>query len=210
MKPDDIYKLAGKEFTFLINSGFKPYKKESLIKETTYGFNSVSILVSDYKTELIVEFILGIRINFLEDIMNKFRKINPTLQNYTKSVMATQSKILNIDEKEYKIYSDIDLLTMADSFKEFMEKYGFPFYEKFHNLNNIDKEINIAPDKPCLLFTDKCIRAMYGILISKAINSPRYPSLVEIYRGLLSDWNEFDKARFEDLVSFTNTLNDKN
>lgn len=201
MKTQDIYNAFHKEFAFLHSREFKKYSKESLYRKTKYGFDEISILVSSYSPIYIVRFVLSIRIDELELIMNNFRDMNPKYINKTPSFMVRQELLMKKDRYEYRIETDEELESMKIDFEKIMNDYGWNFFDKYNNLEAIHEAVNSTPEES-LLFNDKCRRAMYGVLVAKILNAPEFENLVTHYRESLEDWNEYDQGRYEQLVSY--------
>jgi|SRR5690554_451517 len=202
MKTQDIYNAFHKEFNFLNENGFIKLNKELTWRKKDYGFDAISILVSSYKPVYVVSFNLGIRIEFLEKLMKDFEDINPDYHHQTKSIMVMQGKFSEELKKEYRIETDEELESMKIDFEKIMNDYGWNFFDKYNNIESIHEEVNSKPKEPCLLYNDKCARAMYGILVAKILNKSEFDQLVFEYRDYLKEWNEYDQGRYEKLVTY--------
>jgi hypothetical protein len=202
MKTQDIYNAFHNEFTFLYDRGFKKNDKESLIRKTNLGFDKISILVSSYSPIYIVRFVLNTRFDELELIMNSFRDMNPKFINKTPSFMVRQELLIKKDRYEYHIETEKDIKDMGSDFEKFMNDHGWSFFEKYNDLEAIHVDVNSSPKEPCLLYNDKCSRAMYGVLVAKILNKTEFDQLVVEYRDYLKGWNEYDQGRYEKLVMY--------
>lgn len=211
MKKQDIYNAFHKEFTFLYDRGFKKNDKESLYRKAKYGFDEISILVSSYSPVHIVRFVLSTRFDELEFIMNNFRDMNPKYIYKTPSFMVRQEELIGKNRYEYRIEKEEDIEIMGRDFENFMNEYGGDFFEKYNNLEAIHKEVNLNLNAPSLLYgSDKCARAMYGVLVAQILNKSEFDHLVVEYRDYLKEWNEYDQNRYEKLVSYIQNDYQKN
>jgi hypothetical protein len=119
--------------------GFKKRKTEgtAVINYTDYGFDSVVFRVIDYMPEFWIEFSLRIRLDIVENIVNKFyRNFN---QEFSKSTVTDSYGyyLMTGNDLRQGIRTERDLINVIDEFKELINNKGFNYWEKYRDIKNL-------------------------------------------------------------------------
>ena len=144
MKRKEVkYLIFEKLTSFFSENGFKAYKAKEMFKKITPdGFFNVSIIILDYEPEFHVKFVLGIRINEIENIYNQFSFVIDEGKNESETTLTSMDYFTGKEDDAYIVSSEDDLIVSLRNFQKLMLEKGFGYFQQFSSIQALDKEIN--------------------------------------------------------------------
>jgi hypothetical protein len=172
----------------LKDQGFE-YKKsnERILKKITGGFYGITLHIVDYRPIFQIEIYLGIRIDAVEEIVNRFLEYtfaSPEFMKFTETI-GTTYKVLNGSlENHIEIKSETELENGIDILIKTILSKGFEFFAQKSNqetLNSLKKE-QILKDNMGSFSVDRNL--MQSLTLMKLCNDPDFDKLKDKYKEL--------------------------
>lgn len=180
--------------------------KKQFRKNTPAGFTNIIFSVSEYEKEndAWIEVHIGCRNDQVEQIAQQFLNANLVdFRSDVNTIIISTGKYNDVNYFRYKIQNDEDLTDACESIKEFMQLSGFGFLASISHVGDIDRILNLMPQKSSKYLYNQVHRCFKGIVAAKLNNSPQFDRLIEIYRSYLSKFgNDVERANYDRLVAY--------
>lgn len=164
------------------------------------GFQSIIFSPSEYEEELWLEVNLGIRLNFVEELVQQFLDNHLPYQQDALTMVSSIGKLSDNKYFRYKIAQKDDLFYACEEIKTFMKATGFEFLNNYSTLPAMDELLNDRPNKPSKFLYNQTHRCFKGITTAKLVHNPIFLDLVDAYRKFLQKTgvkdtmiNQYDK-----------------
>ncbi|WP_439182739.1 hypothetical protein [Carboxylicivirga taeanensis] len=192
----------------LKNDGFKYIKaKERIIRKHDNGFDVIYIRVVDYAPIFLIEYSIAIRLNTVEDSVNKFlgeELFNPKNKPLTTTVASSYDLLSGTNHKFIEISSEDELKTLVQKLIELTKNKAYSFFQTYRSLSNTNKlkKNQILNDDTGL--SNILRNLMQSLTLMKLCNDPDFDELCEKYKELYAPWVGQEVAgrkAMDDLIS---------
>ena len=193
---------------FLEDYGFEfDPTKMIFFKNFPHGQQVVFIHFTEYPEGNILEYILGVRIHQVEELIHKFL---PTLSNYSeKSITLTQTpdKIGKQIPSHFILENDGQLADAIMAAEKFFVLDGFAWMDKMIQPENLEKAF--ADRKERTFRSQNFVyTAFRGATLAKLYNPEDYPVLRNVYLGQIKqrEMTPFTIASFLQLLDYLDKI----
>lgn len=172
----------------LKEDGFKFIKsKERILREHEAGFDVIYARIIDYNSVFQIEFSIAIRLNAVEEIVNKFLNDeirNPAGNSLTTTIVSSYDIMTNSKENYIEIKNEKELEAAIRSLLVLTKDKGLAFLNKYKNFQVANKyrKDRILNDESQLSHT--LISLMQSLTLMKLCNDPDFDKLKEKYKEL--------------------------
>lgn len=193
----------------LNEEGFKYIKsKERIMREHEEGFDVIYSRVIDYNPIFQIEFSIAIRLNAVEEIVNKFfgeSLFNSQNKSLTTTVASSYDFLTGEEENYIEISSELELYSTIQKLIKITKGEGFNFFQKYRNLEftNALKKHQILNDDTGL--SNILRNFMQSLTLLKLCNDPDFDKLCDNYRELYVPWvgqEESGRKAMDDLIEY--------
>ncbi|MEQ8573823.1 MAG: hypothetical protein RIB63_07165 [Fulvivirga sp.] len=198
MKESILLKLGEK----LMPYGFKLKKSTGeFTKKTINGWHRYLVLFYD-KDGYEINTSVGIRINKVEDIYHRTSGFEKKYHKGTSTIGCfVEDYLKEYDNYRFSVNKEGDLKNVVAVLLEIFEKVALPYFDKYDNLELIDKLLNSDPNEQTVHKGNTAMRAHIGIIVARLVGNVKYPELVESYHDIIGRTNKgFYKSEYEALV----------
>lgn len=175
----DFFRDFGFEYDFEENFFFKQYP---------IGNQVIFLNFSEYSEINYLEYSLGIRINKVEQLIQKFL---PSLMNHSDrsvTMLQTPHKINKNQPVRYIIGTEAQLQMAIENGKRFFTDQGFKWLDSMIDPINLEKAFISLKDKP--IKSQKFVYNMFRATALTRLYSPKdYPWVRQFYLGKIKDKN---------------------
>jgi len=167
------------------SNGFKFVKSNCrIINKYPSGFDVIIIKVLDYAPVFQLQMSLRVRINQVEDIVNKFQEYSfasPQFMKYTETEGVSYMVLSGARENYIEIETEKELDKAINEFIKIIQDKGLAFFEKHRNL-----EIVNAEKKNQILNKEHDVigNIMQSLTLMKLCNDPDFDVLCDKYKEL--------------------------
>ena len=199
---------------FLNEQGFQ-YKKSHgrIMKLLDDGFFGIIINIIDYRPVFQIEMYLGVRLDTVEEIVNRFLEwtfASPKFMKYTETISTSYKALSGANENYIEIGSEHQLQKGINELTLLIKEKGLVFFEKNRNLNNVNlhKKQSILNDTSGIAHI--LTNLMQSLTLMKLCNDPDFDELSERYKKLLVPWagqEESGRKALDDLIEFLKGYN---
>lgn len=176
----------------LKNEGFKYIKaKERIIRKHEFGFDVIYTRVIDYEPIFQIEYSIAIRLNAVEDIVNKFfgeELFNPKNKPLTTTVASSYDLMSETKQNHIEISTEDELEISIQELIELTRNKGYSFFQEYRNLTTTNelKKNQILNDETGL--SNVLRNLMQSLTLMKLCNDPDFDELCEKYKELYVPW----------------------
>jgi hypothetical protein len=131
---------------------------------------------------------IAVRVERVEEIFHRtsgfearYQKDTPTIGGSVGAITRTHNS-----DVEFRLEANSDVLAVADELAALIRSIGLPYFERFHSIDAIDRELNDRPTQRTPHRAAPWLRCSTGLIVAKLVNRPNYQALAEIYAALLS------------------------
>jgi hypothetical protein len=182
--------------------------KERIIRYHEDGFDAVYTRVIDYAPIFQIEYSIAIRLNIVEDIINKFfgeELFNPKGKPLTTTVGLSYDLMSKTKLNYIEISTEHELESSIQELIELTKDIGYSFFKEYRNLSTTNelKKNQILNDKTGLSYILRNL--MQSLTMMKLCNDPDFDELCEKYRKLYVPWEgqeESGRKALNDLILF--------
>lgn len=193
---------------FLNEHGFKfNLAKMSFTKDFREGQQVIIIDLHRYPEESFLEYRIGIRINSVEDLIQKFL---PTISDYFERSITLIKGIDQLSDKfprKISIKSDSDLEKAISVGKEFFLEYGFDWMNQMSN--PVILEGYYATRREEVFHGNQSVYNLFrGAVLAKLYNPTDYPTIKQAYLEQVkrNEMTPFTIASFLQLLDYLDHL----
>jgi hypothetical protein len=197
----------------LKEDGFKFIKsKERILREHEVGFDVIYARIIDYNPVFQIEFSIAIRLNAVEEIVNKFLSDeirNPATNSLTTTIVSSYDMLTNSKENYIEIKNEKELDAAIQSLLVLIKAKGLAFFNKYKNFQVANKyrKDRILNDESQL--SHILISLMQSLTLMKLCNDPDFDELSEKYKQLYVPWagqEESGRKALDDLIHYFSAL----
>ncbi|MGD1843610.1 MAG: hypothetical protein ACFB0B_22360 [Thermonemataceae bacterium] len=161
------------------------WEKKQFRKTTETGFQNVSISISQYTDDFVMEVSLGTRSNLVESLVGQFLNYSPSFLADSHTAIASMGKLLGRPYERFVVKTPQAFEAACTRIETFMHEQGFTFLTHYTNLHNLHEAYNTHPTQNCLLAYNTTHRCFRGITIARLIESPQWAALATNYQKVL-------------------------
>lgn len=190
--------------------GFKFIKSNGrILNKYPTGFDVVILKVLDYAPTFQIETFLGIRINQVEEIVNKFQEYSfasPQFMKYTETISTSYMVLSGAKENHIEIETEKELDNAIDELTELIQGKGLAFFEKHRNIETINaiKKEQILKEEHTVI-----TNLMQSLTLMKLCNDPDFGELCEKYKKIYVPFvgeEESGRKAMDDLIEYLEKL----
>jgi len=197
-------------------AGFR-FKKASgaFVRKIENGRQELGLSLVDYNPVFHFSFTLCNRLEAVQDITNRFTGSPP---NYHSMALTsiTQLEFLGLPAKagnrvDFEVSSEAELVATLPGILAMVRERVLPFFEEYRDIAAVNRGMNPEgaervfhivgfPDRREFDATNQPYRAMTGVAVAYLANDPRLEALISAYRSQISEMQDHDRSKFENLV----------
>lgn len=197
-------------------AGFRYVKKEeSFVRGINGGRQKLGLALSNYKPLFEFSLTLTVRLDAVQEIVNRFSGSPPEYHAITMTSL-TQLEFLGLSAEggcvEYRASSEPELATVIPGVAAMVHERIVPFFEEYRDVTSLNRGLNPRGaervtqqqwprNRRAFDSSYEPYRAMSGIAVARLAGDPRWPELVVAYREQLSELDEDDRRKYEELVA---------
>ena len=172
----------------LKNEGFKYIKSnERIIRKHEYGFDVIYTRVIDYEPIFQIEYSIAIRLNAVEDVVNKFfgeELFNPKNKPLTTTIASSYDLMSGTNLSYIEICTEDELEDAIQDLAELTKSKGYAFFQKYKNyaVTNELKKNQILNDETGL--SNILRNLMQSLTLMKLCEDTDFDKLCEKYKEL--------------------------
>jgi hypothetical protein len=187
--------------------GFKPQKKEeSLARRITGGTQFIGLALIDHRPLFKFSLPVSIRIEEVEEIINRFAGSPPKYHRLTRTTGTLLSYFYGeSDKKEFKIQSPEDIEAAIAGVAPVIRDRIIPFLDSHQSVQSLDAVMN-GPEGARFDRTNPPYRQMHGLILARLAGNPRFDALAEAALVEARGWQPHDGKKLEALVAHLRTL----
>jgi hypothetical protein len=191
-----------------------PY--ELFVREIQGGRQELSIALWDFKPRFDFSFTLGVRLEEVEALTNRFS--GPAEYHGTTLTSLTQLEFLGLPATlpargvVYSAQSEVELAEVMRGVCLMVRERVLPFFEEYRDVAGLNRGLNPkeaermshwAAGRQAFDATYHPYRGMAGVAVAYLAGDPRLKKLVDAYRSQMSGTlDDDDKWPYEQLVSY--------
>ncbi len=198
--------------------GFR-FKKssEAFARKIDGGRQELGLPLVDYNPVFHFSFTLCMRFEAVQDITNRFSGSPPKYHSMTLTSI-TQLEFLGLPAKpgmgvDYEVSSEAELMTVLPGVLAITRDRILPFFEEYRDIATVNRGLNPEggervfrvvgfPDRRAFDATNQPYRAMTGVAAAFLAKDPRLDALIGAYRSQISEMQEHDRAKFDNMISY--------
>jgi len=210
-----VFNQTTKEVTDSLNEQGFQYKKSHgrVIKLLDDGFHVIIINVIDYRPIFQIEIYLGVRLDAVEEIVNRFLQwtfASSKFMKYTETISTSYKALSGAKENYLEVESESQLQDGINEITLLIKEKGLAFFEKYKNLNNVNlyKKESILNDTSGI--SHILTNLMQSLTLMKLCNNPDFDELSERYKKLYVPWaghEEAGRKALNDLIEYLRKYN---
>lgn len=182
--------------------GFEKQKGEEdwrFYKNTSFGYNEISLLIWAYDKSFYVGLAFSIRISELNKVYNPYSTFSETAYETNSTIGAGINSFGYSEDGKIKVETPTELDNAINTLKEILIKKALSFFEHFTTIKSLDEEFNKENRKPHLYVhdTDRCILGLTAAALNK---NPNFSYWERYYRDRLKNASQHRKEKYEALV----------
>jgi hypothetical protein len=210
-----VFNQTTKEVTDFLNEHGFQYKKSHgrIMKLIDDGFFGIIINIIDYRPVFQIEMYLGVRLDAIEEIVNRFLEwtfANPKFMKYTETISTSYKALSGAKDNYIEVESESQLQERIKELTLLIKEKGLVFFEKNRSLNNVNlhKKQIILNDTSGIAHI--LTNLMQSLTLMKLCNDPDFDVLSEKYKKLYVAWEgqeESGRKALDDLIEFLKGYN---
>jgi hypothetical protein len=199
-------------------AGFR-FKRTSaaFVRKIDSGRQELGLSLVDYNPIFEFSFTLCIRLEAVQEIINRFSG-SPPKYHSTTSTSITQLEFLGLPADagrgvRFRVQSEAELAAVVLEVLNIVREPVLPFFDDYCDIaaangglnpEGAERVLRLAgfTDRRAFCATNQPYRAMTGVAVARLANDPRLSELISAYRSQISEMQEHDRAKFEKLVNF--------
>lgn len=190
-----------KSYDFVLNK-----KDAEFVKKDQEGWLKYQLIFLNRDAGWEINLGMLIRKNIIENIYHQASYFEPKYHETTPTLGITVENFIN-NNKEYRCYlrSEKDIQTCLEFVMQTFTKIALPFFEKYNNIEEMDKAINIKSGNS--IFSGLKYGGTLGIILAKLTKNRDYEFFLNKYWKYYADFsNGFYLPEYEKLVKVISTL----
>jgi hypothetical protein len=189
--------------------GFEKQKGEEdwlFYKNTSFGYNEISLLIWSYDKIFYVGLAFSIRISEINKVCNPYSTFSQTAYETNSTIGAGINSFGYGEDGKIKVETPTELDNAINTLKDILIKNALPFFKHFTTIKSVDEEFNRENRKPHLYVhdTDRCL---LGITAAALNQNPNFSYWEQYYRDKLRNASQSRKEKYEALVTQLKSLN---
>jgi len=203
MRKQEVEKLIYGQIKAVIgNQGFKLKRsEEAFFRSFPDGMNMVSIALYDYHDRFSFSLTLGIRLDLVEDIFNKFSGVLPRSHSLTCTIMTQLSYFTDGKQKEFPASTEEELAESLKSVSDIIKDRILPSFDRYRDVTSLDHAVNSGKYSG-FDSTRLPSGAMHAIILAHLAQNPSFDILVEQYQDQMKSFVQVEKDKFNRLVEY--------
>ncbi len=172
----------------LKENGFQFIKsKERILRNHEAGFDVIYARIIDYNPVFQIEFSIAIRLEKVENIINKFLGediVNSNYKSLTTTIASSYDMITDSNENYIEIKNEQELNEALQKLISIVKQKGLIFFNKYRNLNTTNqlKKERILNGKSGS--SNNLENLMQSLTLMKLCNDPDFDKLKDKYKEL--------------------------
>jgi hypothetical protein len=211
MNKNDVRDLVYAELSkALLSSGFRLNKSEgAFVRKIPGGLQKIFVPLIDYNPDFIFSLMVGIRLDAVEDIFNRFSGAQGQGQQKTLTSMTPLAYFTEGRRKDYKVSTPAEIEIALSDLASVIESKILPFLKQYHDVQSLDSAINTTT--PTEFDTSNLAsHAMHSVILAKLAGKNRFNDLVAKYENEMKGHIPADRERFTRLVAYLQSLSPGN
>jgi len=173
-------------------------KEGAFARRIPIGFQKVYVPFYDYKPMFVFSLTVGIRLDAVEDIFNRFSGANSAGQKLTLTTITRLSHFTGHLE-EYKVSAPAEIATALTDLGTVIQAKIMPFLDNYQDVRSLDTAMN-TNKVPGFDSSNLLMHAMHSVILARLNGSSLYRRLVDEYEKSLRNYVAAEKERFNQLV----------
>lgn len=181
------------------------------------GYQKLSIAVWDYHPTFLFSLTMGIRLDEVEALCNRFSDVDP---RYDRETLTSITQLEHLGEEPTAVQGVVYSGTTEDEIDAAIERAAllieakvFPFFDRYRTVAALDAAMNpetpVSSDVPgwssdrhAFNSTYHPRRGMSALIVAHLAGNPRIEDLAERYRAEMVTLIPEERARFERVVAY--------
>lgn len=192
--------------------GFKFIKSNGrILNKYSSGFDVIILKVLDYAPAFQLQMSLRVRIDSVENIVNKFQEYSfasPKFMKFTETIGTSYMVLSGAKENHIEIESEEELDNAINELVKLIQDKGFAFFEKHRNIEMVNaiKKEQILKDEHTVI-----TNLMQSLTLMKLCNDSDFDEFCNKYKELYVPFageEETGRIALDDLINYLKRLND--
>ena len=190
---------------------------EAFVRKIEGGRQELGLPLVDYNPVFEFSLTLCIRLEPVQEITNRFSG-SPAKYHSKTLTSITQLEFLGLSAEpgrgvRFRVASEEELTAALPGVLTMTRERVLPFFAEYRDIAAVNRGLNpegaervfrIAgfPDRRAFDATNQPYRAMTGVAVAHLAHDPRLSALIQAYRSQISEMQEHDRLKFENLVNY--------
>lgn len=201
-------------------AGFR-FKKatEAFVRKIDGGRQELGLPLVDYNPVFEFSFTLCIRLEAVQEVINRFSGSPPKYHSMTLTSI-TQLEFLGLPAESgrgvnFRVESQAQLRAVTPGVLNIVRDWVLPFFDEYRDVAAVNRGLNPEgaervfrivgfPDRRSFDATNQPYRAMAGVAVAHLAEDPRLSELISAYQSQISEMQEHDRTKFDNLVNYLN------
>ncbi|GAB4417628.1 MAG: hypothetical protein OHK0039_28230 [Bacteroidia bacterium] len=178
-----LYDLLGEHLEaagFLLLEGKNQFRRSH-----TQGFENVILSVSVYPDLAMVDFHLGLRLESIEQIGQRFSRTLPGFYPDAHTLITSYGNLTSQPYFRFKAANAHDLDLVAETFMAFWDERGLAFLDRHRHLAQVEHTLNALPSQPSPYLHNQAHRYIKGLVAAHLMGRADFAELAREYEVFL-------------------------
>lgn len=203
MKKNEVQALLYQGMgAFLRSPEFRLVKSDgAFVHKTTSGIQKIFVPLYDYNPKFVFSATVGIRVDEVESIFNRFSGADSKGQKLTLTSITQLVHFTKGNPKDYAVSSPEEIARALGELSILVTERIIPFLDSHRTIAELDAAMN--SESPTDFDSSMPLaRAMHGAILAKLNKNSRYGEIVQRFSSELERFHAQERGRFERLISF--------
>ena len=188
----------------LSEEAFRLQKSEGgFVRPIAAGRQYVGVPLWDYNPVFEFSLVMGVRIEKVEDIVNRFSGSPAKYQSGTETATFQLDRFMRKETTTFRATSESELQTALSQLLPVIKNQIIPFLDEHQDLLSLAEEMNLNEIRKSV---PGAAYAMGPVTVARLIDSPNFLAIVEGYRQRVSRLPKTEMEKFEKLVQYLKIL----
>jgi hypothetical protein len=219
----EVRRMIADAITPVVSAAGFRFKKgsEAFVRKIEGGRQELGLSLVDYNPVFEFSLTLCVRLEAVQEITNRF-SVSPPKYHAMTLTSITQLEFLGLPAKPgrgvvFRVGSEADLAASMPGVLAVVRERVLPFFEEYRDIAAVNRGLNPEgaervmrivgfPDRQAFDATNQPYRAMKGVAVAHLAHDPRLSELISAYRSQISEMQEHDRLKFENLVNYVGEL----
>ncbi|HWB84012.1 MAG TPA: hypothetical protein VG675_07720 [Bryobacteraceae bacterium] len=186
--------------------GFRYVQEEGFEREIPGGSQKISLPVSDYGAFSKFSLVFCVRLNAVEQILDRFSGSPPEYQSMTVTSMTPLAYFFpdKSGTKQYRIETPSDLRNVVAELATRKDEF-LRFLDTHRDVRALDAAMN-SPGGAAFDNSNQPYRAMHAVILARLAKNERFDEIVKQYRTEAQEWHKESRDQYERLVEYLEQL----